>query len=312
MIKPTSSICVHPTEAADRRRFAREASAGKCIRVSRGFYAPSDTWSELDEIGRARSFALTLAEVHPSWVFCKFTAAMLYDLEVGRDRAMPLHVQTPRGGSAHNTQKLVRHSLTCDDPISIRGALVTPPVQTVADCLLELPFPRALAVADSALRILGISKEELLGELATRSDSVQRRIANNAAKYADPLSANGGESVARAVMIEQGFMVPELQAEMKDPLDPSRTYYVDYRWQLSTGDVVGELDGKDKYVLPEMTGEKDTMEVVLDERHREARLTVPGVKVLRFSFRDVMNVERFVSMLELYGIPRGPARRMDK
>ncbi|MBR1828943.1 MAG: hypothetical protein IJ781_05465, partial [Atopobiaceae bacterium] len=153
---------------------------------------------------------------------------------------------------------------------------------------------------------------ELLSELALRPEGMQRRIAENSVRYADPLAANGGESVARAVMIEQGFMIPELQAEVTDPLDPSQTYYVDYRWQLEGGDVIGELDGRDKYVLPEMMGGRDTLGVVIDERHRESRLTVPGTKVLRFSFRDVMDVERFVSLLELYGIPRGPARKMDE
>ena len=312
MATPSSNICMHPIKAADRKRLARETRAGKSVRVARGFYAPADTWEDLDEIERGKHLALALAEAHPSWVFCKFTAAALYGLEIGRDHAMPLHVQTSRGGNAHNTNLLIRYPLTCKYPKSLGAAHVTLPVQTVVDCLMELPFPRALAVADSALRVLGLREDELLVELARRPDGTQRKIAENAIAHASSLPANGGESVARGVMIEQGFMLPELQAEIKDPLDPSRSYYADFRWRLASGDVIGELDGKDKYVLPEMTGEKDTLEVVLDERHRESRLTAPGTMVLRFSFRDVMDVGKFVSLLELYGIPRGPARRMDE
>lgn len=307
-----AGICVHPTRLADRRRLARRARSGSYTRVARGYYAPTDTWSCLDEVDRARNLALAVAKEHPTWVFSLFTAAALYGLEIGRDKAFPLHAQTTRGSSARNDATLTHHQPNCDSPTQLGEVLVTPPAQTVVDCLLMLDFPRALAIADSALRVLGLAKKELLSELALRPEGRHRFIAENAVKHANPLAANGGESVARALMIEQGFMIPELQAEMVDPLDPSRKYYVDFRWRLSTGDVVGELDGKDKYVLPEMVGERDTLEVVLDERHRESRLTVPGVKVLRFSFRDVMDVGRFVSLLELYGIPRGPARKMDE
>lgn len=309
--KGQSSICLHANSDAERQRLTRKARSGTLTRVARGIYAPAEQWEELDDIDRARNLALVLGLVHPNWVFCLFTAAVLYGLEIGRDNAMPLHVQTPRSRET-TTSEFVRHPLTCTNPGVVEAVHVTPEVQTVIDCLIELPFQRALAVADSALRVLKLTKKELTSELAKRPSGKAKRIAENVIAYADSCAANGGESVARAVMIEQGFMVPELQVEMNDPLDPSQKHYADFRWRLSSGDVVGELDGRDKYVLPEMTGGRDTLDVVIDERHRESRLTAPGVKVMRFTFRDVMDVGRFVSLLKLYGIPRGVARIMDE
>ena len=229
------SLCMHPSSAAERNRFSRRVRSGTLVRPVRSLYAPTDEWEKLDAVERARHIAVALAELHPAWVFSLFTAAALYGLEIGRNYAMPLHVQVPRGSCTRDTAEITHHPLTCKN------------------------------------------------------------------------SATVG-----AVMIEQGFMIPELQVKIGDPLDPSGSYYVDFRWRLSSGDVIGELDGKDKYVLPEMTGGRETIDVVIDERHRESRLTVPGSKVMRFSFRDVLDEGRFVSLLELYGIPRGPARKVSE
>ena len=305
-----TSICMHPSSATERRRLSRMTKSGKAVRVARGIYAPAADWSNLDEIARANNTANALAALHPNWVFCLFTAAALYGLEIGRDYAMPLHAQTPHSEETRNSPTLIRHPITCINPTLIGETRVTPPAQTVVDCLIRLPFARGLAVADSALRVLRLTKEELLAELASRPTYEQLKVAENAILHANPLAANGGESVARAVMLEQGFMIPALQAQVTAPLDQGKRYFVDFLWRLATGDVIGELDGKDKYVLTEMTGGKDTLEVMLDERHRESRITAPGVKVLRFSFRDVMDKGRFVSLLKLYGIPRGPAQNM--
>lgn len=306
-----TSICMHPETPAERQRFARKARSGKMVRAARGLYAPAEEWRKLDEIDQARHLAIALARLHPDWVFCMFTAAALYGLEIGRDHAMPLHVQTPHGG-IRGSLPVIQYPLTCENPTLAAGVRVTEPVRTVVDCMRGLSFQRALAIADSALRVLGVTKEDLYAELATREQDERRCVAENAVKYASALAANGGESVARAVMIEQGFMIPELQVEFRDPINPSKRYYVDFLWRLKTGNVVGELDGKDKYVLPDMVGDKDTAQIVIDERHRESRLTAPGAKVLRFSFREVMDTDQFVSLLALYGIPRGPARTLNK
>lgn len=305
------TACIHPRTSAERSACSRRVKSGEYLRVFRGLYAQADTWNGSGEVEHVRLIARSLADMHPQWVFCHFTAAAIYGLEIGRDLALPLHVQMPRGGRKHADSDILRHQPTCSKPTTWEGVRVTPPAQTVIDCLLELPFARGLAIADSALRVLGLTKELLTDELNRRGDVPRRALVANVVSYADSRAANGGESVARAVMIEQGFMLPDLQFEVHDPLNPKATYYVDYRWHLATGDVFGELDGKDKYVDPEMTGGRGVLEVMVGERHREARLTTSGARVLRFTFRDAVDAGRLCQLLELYGIPRGPARVMD-
>ncbi|MFZ2756017.1 MAG: hypothetical protein WAY93_04025, partial [Atopobiaceae bacterium] len=135
------------------------------------------------------------------------------------------------------------------------------------------------------------------------------RQARRVASLADGRAENGGESIARATMVELGFALPELQAEFRDPVG-GNAYRVDFLWSLPGGQqVAGELDGREKYVNPSMTGGRTPVEVLTAERRRESRLTACGVKVLRFSLPEVLDHPYFARLLEAYGIPRRRARR---
>lgn len=123
--------------------------------------------------------------------------------------------------------------------------------------------------------------------------------------FANPLSENGGESYARAVMIEEGFQVPTLQVELPDPISPSGTYRVDFLWRLPDGSyVAGEFDGLRKYNDPRYRGGRSANEVLIAERERESHLNALGLPVMRFKFADVLDRRRFVRLLEQFGIPR--------
>ncbi len=132
----------------------------------------------------------------------------------------------------------------------VDGVRVTP-FGAVEDCLLRAPFSYGLAIADSALRAKGVSRDDFCERL--RMDCEGKcgyRRAQVIASYADGLSENGGESRFRAFFIAYGFPVPGLQVEFRDPLDPSQVFRVDYFWRLEDGTcVIGELDGKGKYTL---------------------------------------------------------------
>lgn len=294
---------------AEQRRFERRAASGMLVKPMRGMYADAKEWKELSSSEQARRIVATLANCHEDWVFCLFSAAAVYGLEIGRESILPIHRWSEKHSGKNRSGTIVTHRGKGVTPKLVDDIAVTPPLQTVVDCLCALSFPRALAIADSAMRVLGLDKTSLMDELQSRGTCPGWRIARDAITYADPLSANGGESVARAVMIEQGFMIPQLQVEMHDPLEPTKVFYVDYFWNLGErGSVIGELDGKDKYVLPEMTASRDVLDVLRAERMRESRVSVKGAKVLRFTYRDVLNTERFCEMLCLYGVPRGAAR----
>lgn len=84
--------------------------------------------------------------------------------------------------------------------------------QTITDCLVDASFVEGLIIADSALHEQLLSKEHLV-EAVDKLGLNRRGVvtARRVARYADGLSESGGESKARALMIERGWQTPELQ-----------------------------------------------------------------------------------------------------
>lgn len=82
-----------------------------------------------------------------------------------------------------------------------RELLVTDPIRTVIDCARTLPFPEALAIADSALRHGAMDHADLLAAAAAVSGPGARR-ARSVAAHASALAANCFESLVRAIALE--------------------------------------------------------------------------------------------------------------
>lgn len=187
----------------------------------------------------------------------------------------------------------------------IDGIRCTPLRQSLFECVRDIDFRRGLAVADSALAKSGLEAGEM-AELI-RAEEKGRKGVRRCIKllgHANGLSENGGESVARAVMIEQGFMVPELQVEIPGMLVGEKVRRVDFFWLLEDGSVIlGELDGKPKYIDEQMTHGRTPIEVMTAERIRESRLTRVG-RVMRFGYNQVIDVPGFCALLESFGVPR--------
>lgn len=297
------------TTRSELRRYERQVVAKRMVAPMRGMFVDAAEWAVLSPKDQVSRVVTILAELHEDWVFCLFSAAAVYGLEIAKEHVWPIHRCSLAKTRLSKNGLTMTHHMKDVTVTSVGGVAVTPPLQTVIDCLCVLDFGRALAIADSAMRVLGLSREDMSAELLSRGPCAGCKIARDAIAYANPLSMNGGESVARAAMIEQGFMIPQLQVPLTDPLNEGAVFYVDFFWDFGDqGSVAGELDGRDKYVLSSMTGGRDVADVMRDERLRESRISARGVRVVRFSYRDVMDRERFTRMLELYGIPRGAAR----
>ena len=262
-------------------------------------------WGVLTPAERALRTIKGLAEFHPDWAFWCYDAALLWGLEVPNDVLGPRFlVKTGCSTALSGGCRLLRPQ-AAGALEQVDGVWMTPFWRTVEDCLLRAPFSYGLAIADSALRAKGISREDLCERL--RADCEGRRGYRRAqviASHADGLSENGGESRFRAFFIAYGFPVPELQVEFHDPLDPSRLFRVDYFWRLMDGTcVIGELDGKGKYTLQSGDGQ-ESVDPFVAERQRESHLTMLGHKVLRFTFNELKDPGKLVEKMRLAGIPR--------
>ncbi len=153
-------------------------------------------------------------------------------------------------------------------------------------------------------------------------------------KYANPKSENGGESLARAVMLELGFVEPQLQHEFSNPNCPQSPYRADFMWKVNGKIIVGELDGTDKYLIEDRTSLNNRSEAgdlraedfdgsaeninnlrtnnlyrynrdaVRKERDRERWLMDCGVdRIVRFDYCDILNPIEFKKKLLSAGVP---------
>lgn len=262
-------------------------------------------WDALTQTDRALRTIKGLAEFHPDWAFWGYDAALLWGLEVPNDLLGPRFLIKTGCTAALSTGCRLLRPQAAGALERVDGVRVTPFWRTVEDCLLRAPFSYGLAIADSALREKGVSRDDLRERLhADCEDRRGYRRAQVIASYADGLSENGGESRFRAFFIAYGFPVPELQVEFRDPLDPSQVFRVDYFWRLEDGTcVIGELDGKGKYTLQTGEGRK-SVDPFVAERQRESHLTMLGHKVLRFTFNELKEPGKLVEKMRLAGIPR--------
>lgn len=289
---------------AERKRLSRRAKDGGLIRVFRNMYALPDYWGALNPAVRTAHVVRTLSDRHPQWVFGELSAAVMY----GFEHQWSLHkgaitIIDPHHRSSPSQVGGVRRLYVPSFPVDrVDGVLVTTPPRVLVDCARFLDFHHALPIFDSAFA-RGTTVRQVMDLCADIGDGlvpVMRLL-----RHADGRSDNGGESLMRGIIIDSGFMVPEIQVTFVDPLTGKR-YRVDFVWRLADGRViVAEFDGRAKYVDPSMTGGEDYMNVFQRERDREDALRRAGVtKVIRFTYQDLIHVERLISKLVAAGIPQ--------
>ena len=284
-----------------RRRVRAKSAVAPIPRL----FARTAYWETLDPRERMEHMMRGLATVRPDTVFAGPSAALAHGLPISFGRLSKPCVATDRRSHTESSPSIQRICVQGDDSATANGFCVTSLLRTVSDCLRTFDFRDGLAIADAALRKEGMSSNQLVERLSEFGPRKGIRRVIETACHADARSESGGESIARAVMIENGFQVPELQVEFAHPLDPGKVFRADYCWRLDDGTVVvGELDGREKYRNPEMTGGRDVVDVLADERLRETFINATGAKVMRFSYKNVLDEAYFASLLDLFGVPR--------
>ena len=307
--------------AADRRLVTARPHAGELVSPVRGLYARAGFWQGLDPVARSAAVACGLATQHPDWTFCGPTAAILYGLPVSYADAATVHVSTKGSsfpdfggggvGVDANARVAVCHHELRGAPALVSGVRVTGYWRTVFDCLAGMAFPDALAVADAVVRVQMIAPEDLAQVLRggyPRCPGVRR--AAEVAGLADARAENGGESVARGVLIELGRTPTDLQVTFAPLVQGDPVMRVDFLWVGENGILVaGEFDGRVKYEDPAHMGGRDTVGVLLDERQRESRITAYGVPIVRFTMADLRRPEQLARRLDAFGVPLDGGRR---
>ncbi|MBQ9006617.1 MAG: hypothetical protein IJ092_09630 [Atopobiaceae bacterium] len=289
------------------KRLHRAVHAGKLISPLPQVYALPSHWMDLKAGERHLYTVRALATLHPDWTFCSVSAAVVHGLSVSYQLLGNVHVATTRHAHSASRAGITRHIVDHDEFREVDGIRVTSMSRTAFDAIRDAGFRSGLALADSALRVGGMKQEQLMmtcGRFDPHIRNKQRALEIIA--LADPRAESGGESVARAVMIELGAMPPMLQVLVGDQVDHMEEYRADFGWHLPDDSwVLGELDGHEKYTNPITTKGRNMVQVLADERIRESRVSASGAKIMRFSFAEAVKSKRMLHLLRAYGVPLG-------
>lgn len=296
--------CVYARTTAEAKQIERRVEAGSLEVVMPGLYARPEYWSELKFRQHYLHRVRALAQKHPDWTFCSYTAAVIYGLSVSYANLTHIHIAVAPAQSTTPGSQVIRHRYAYRTRASQMDIAVTDIDQTIADCLVDASFVEGLIIADSALHEQLLSKEHLIE--AVNKLGLNRRgvvTARRVARCADGLSESGGESKARALMIECGWQVPELQVELFDPVEPGRPYRVDYLWRVGDRLIIGEFDG---FVKSEQAAEEGKLaKAQFDERQRESRLSMlDNCKIVRLCWDDLKDLTKLDRKLKVAGVPR--------
>ncbi len=274
--------CLIPPSAAIRKALLRR-TGGTVVSPIPGLFARKTRWDELNRAQRHCEIIRALAIIHPDWTFCSFSAACLLGLEVSWRHLNVVHVCSSTKPSARPGAHIQRHQIEPAGAIRRAGISVTPPIQTATDCLLQTGFADGMPIADSTISKLGLAPEQLMEAVEQRATARNGRAIRTALttlRYADVRAESGGESVARAVMIETGFA-----------------------WERQARELtLGELDGLIKYTDQTMLAGRTTAEVLVAERQREAHLSLYGHPLLRFTMNEVRSTGMLAKKLQTAGI----------
>lgn len=301
--------CYVPRLQKEQKRLQRAAQEGYVVEVSPGLFMRASYWEELRPANQMRHRMHGLQEQHPDLVFAGPSAAVAWGLSVSNRYLDKAWIATSR--RTHGCELPHQHSIIVSHGKAIThdSFKLTSFARTVGDCLRMMDFRSGLAVVDSALRVAKVASDDLMGALeqeCQRMPGIRRMRA--LVPLGDARAESGGESIARATMLELGLALPELQRVFSSPLAPETEYRVDFAWMVagSNAFLVGEMDGFEKYENPTMTGGRTLSQVVDDEHRRQTHIEAcPEVlRVLRFGFADVMQDDTFLKLLMGCGVSR--------
>lgn len=291
---------------ADLYAMERRVAKGLMVSPCKGLYMQIDRHNELSPRERSIAAIRTLGTMHPRYVFCSCSAALLHGLQVSYALLDEVHVAARRNQWRGEHRGLVRfHLVENDVPVAVQGLRSTSLLRTLLDCMCQAPFRYGLAIVDSALHWRLVSRPQLEAYVAVYGKGrIGISTARRVLRYCDGRAENGGESVARATIIDLGLMIPELQVEVADPMNPNVTARVDMFWQLPDGRIIiGELDGFVKYRDGSAAGVDEAVRRLTRERRREAHLNLTGATVVRFSYAEAEDPEYLFKLLTQAGVP---------
>ncbi|WIK82033.1 hypothetical protein [Micrococcus lylae] len=186
------------------------------------------------------------------------------------------------------------------------GAVTVDPLPTLQLLLgSTLPFREAVVALDGLHR-------RLPGPSQTWAENHAHRLRSRAAtqrftrawSFSDARAESAGESLARALIHELGFVAPQLQRRFfaQDGREIART---DFWWEDVR--VAGEFDGIGKYDVDLHADPRDRRNSINREKQRDVELRRVCRDVTHWTWADLKDPRRLEAELLRVGVPRRQA-----
>jgi len=300
----------HVGSGRDDRHLARACATGALVRVGIGAYVPTSTWQPLD--ARARQRVRTVAALRSrrptagARVLSHESVALWWELPTWGWPPLLVELVDPALAATRRGSTLVHAAPLRDHEVTVRpdGVAVTSIRRTVLDLLTTRTREQAVVLVDHLLG-RGWTRDALEDLLRERPAARQRRRAAWAVSFGDAGGTTPGESVSRVVAHDAGFVAPELQRRFED--DDGPVGVVDFFFPVGGGrGVVGEFDGRVKYLDAAQRSGRSADEVVVDEKEREDRLrALPATAgFVRWGRRQLDARGALTARLHRAGVPR--------
>lgn len=235
----------------------------------------------------------TVAGLRQPAVVSHGSAAALYGLPLWGLPLGQVHVTRRPPARSADENRLRSHAarLGEDDVVLHDGMAVTSVARTVVDVARTVPFAAALVVADAALAQRVTTPAELMTVLDACAGTPGTRSARRVLLAADARSESVGKSRSRALMIDAGVPLPDLQLDVRRP-DGRLVGRSDFGWRQER--LLGEFDGRVKYGRLLRPGQEPG-DAVFEETRREDALRDEGWNVVRWVWDDLAVPEALVA-----------------
>lgn len=280
---------------------------GRLTRIRRGAYTPATAFARLDDTQRYRARVLATLATRTDAVVTSYSAAVLCGLPmIG---AWPEEVYLLSGtASGRRRNGVVELGRRGHEPLIHWGGwrMTSVPCTLIHICRTAR-YVSALALVDAALHVDRFERMPPLTTLADLTEQAERmlpfpgsartaRVLHNATTLAE----SSFETLSRVTIDELGFPQPVLQHRLQLPLS-GREVFTDFAWPEYA--VVGEADGRGKYLGGGHEPVNVSIHKVLDEKKREDEVRGLGLAVARWDWNDALRRTPLKAILLQQGLP---------
>lgn len=277
------------------------------VRLRRGAFVFADHWAGCTAEQRHLLVARAVARPLAGRVAVSHTTGSLArGVQLWNPRLDLVHVTRLDGRSGGLEHGVAHHDpplgmAACQHLVDDLGAdpdfLAVPAEVAVAGTMLLHGLDQAVVAADSAVHQDLVDGQELADLVESWQRTPQSRHVRFATRLVDGRSESPGETLGRLVFWRGGLPRPELQMAIEGP--GGQVARTDYAWE--DYGVVGEFDGKVKYMRRRREGETAS-DVVVREKRREEWIVETGRLVRRLVWAEIFTpiivVARFRRALE--------------